>query len=38
MKKTIFKTIGNFSENALTLFKIPVKSPILQMSEDLLFF
>ena len=35
MKKTIFKIFGIFSEN---VFKIPVKSPILQISEDLLFF
>ena len=34
MKKAIFKTIRNFSESA---FKIPGKSPILQISEDLLF-
>ena len=33
-KKTIFKIIGNFSENA----EIPVKSPILQILEALLFF
>ena len=36
MKKTIFEIIGNFSE--MRLFKIPVKSPVLQISEDLVFF
>ena len=35
MKKTIFKIIGNFSETAFN--KIPVKSPILQISEDVFF-
>ena len=38
VKKTIFllKNIGNFQK--MRLFKIPVKSVILQISEDLLFF
>ena len=33
MKKTIFKIFGNSSENAF----IPVKSSVLQISEDLVF-
>ena len=36
MKKTIFKIFVIFQK--MRLFKIPVKSPILQISEDLLFF
>ena len=36
MKKTIFKIIGIFQK--MRLFKTPVKSPILQITEDLLFF
>ena len=36
MKKTIFKIIGKLQK--MHLFKIPVKSPILQISEDLLFY
>ena len=36
MKKTIFKSLVLFQK--MRLFKIPVKSSILQISEDLLFF
>ena len=34
IEKTIFEIIGNFSENVF----IPVKSPVLQISADLVFY
>ena len=36
MKKTIFEISVFFQK--MRLFKIPVKSPVLQISEDLVFF